>query len=104
MNKLPFSRKYKKKSVKWQKAIQEWERLQQKSHFRYFGPIFVFFFQCAEEAGLPHDEIVNCYSSDVSVQLQLDAEQKTKQLAAPRPMLAFVPTIVYNHVIYCHIL
>lgn len=64
----------------------------------------VFFFQCAEEAGLPHDDILNCYSSDVSVQLQLDAEQKTKQLASPRPMLSFVPTIVYNHVIYCHIL
>lgn len=54
--------------------------------------------QCAEQAGLPYEQILECYSSDIGTQLQLDAEAKTKQLAEPREMLSFVPTIVYNHV------
>lgn len=61
-------------------------------------------FQCAEQAQLPHDQILTCYSSETAIQLQLDTEAKTKQLAAPRPMLAFVPTIVYNHVIHANFL
>lgn len=47
---------------------------------------------------MPYEQILECYSSDVGTQFQLDAEAKTKQLAAPREMLSFVPTIVYNHV------
>lgn len=59
------------------------------------------FFQCAEQAQLPHDELLKCFLSDVATRLQLEAEEKTKQLASPRPLLAFVPTIVYNHVNTC---
>lgn len=58
----------------------------------------IFLFQCAEQAGLPYEDILECYSSELGTRLQLDAEVKTKQLASPREMLSFVPTIVYNHV------
>ncbi|XP_031634103.1 GILT-like protein 1 [Contarinia nasturtii] len=52
---------------------------------------------CSTQAGLPYDDVVSCYSSDLGTELQLEAERKTKQLAAPRELLAFVPTIIYNH-------
>ncbi|XP_055300975.1 GILT-like protein 1 [Sitodiplosis mosellana] len=52
---------------------------------------------CSEQARLPYEEILECYTSELGTRLQLDAEVKTKQLASPREMLSFVPTIIYNH-------
>lgn len=65
---------------------------------RFANQCHIVTLQCAEQAQLPHDALLKCYLSDVGVRLQLEAEEKTKQLASPRPLLAFVPTIVYNHV------
>lgn len=54
--------------------------------------------KCAEQTRLQYEDLLECYSSELGTKLQLDAEVKTKELARPREMLSFVPTIVYNHV------
>lgn len=60
--------------------------------------LYELIFQCSEQAGLPYDNILECYSSEMGSTLQLEAESKTKSIAMPREMLSFVPTIVYNGV------
>lgn len=53
---------------------------------------------CAEQAGIPYESVQQCYNSNDGTTLQLNAEKRTQTIAHPRSMLAFVPTIVYNHV------
>lgn len=64
----------------------------------FFPLCFHFLKQCSEQAKLPYEDILECYSGELGTRLQLDAEAKTKQLASPREMLSFVPTIIYDHV------
>lgn len=60
--------------------------------------LYEFIFQCSAQADLPYDKILECYSNEMGLSLQLEAELKTKSIAMPREMLSFVPTIVYNGV------
>lgn len=53
-------------------------------------------FQCAEQVGIAFDGIQECAYGTDGDKLQLAAERKTQDIAYPRQMLKFVPTIVYN--------
>jgi len=52
---------------------------------------------CAGYSGVPYDYIPECIANGLGVQLQLEAETDTKNVAHPRKQLPFVPTIVYNY-------
>lgn len=57
---------------------------------------FRFHSQCGQKVGVAEEVISECFDGGLGTQLQLEAEILTKAISP-----SFVPTIVYNWVMWC---